>query len=170
MRSNLDLRNTLEAITQSHISAHDRLLSERVLNHTIRILSSIREDNSYNCVMYALDLQNDQRYLELRKIIDPNIHADTSFLNYLIDEGALLLDSSGNLLTYSNELKITHIGKIDIQGRVISKWGIGHLYEHAIYEVPISYGDQVRRYSLIENISVFWYFEAYLKNRYEKLT
>ena len=120
--------------------------------------------------MYALDLQNDQRYLELRKIIDPNIHADTSFLNYLIDEGALLLDSSGNLLTYSNELKITHIGKIDILGRVISKWGIGHLYEHAIYEVPISYGDQVRRYSLIENISIFWYFEAYLKNRYEKLT
>lgn len=29
-------------------------------------------------------------------------------------------------------------------GRVLSKWGTGHLYEHVVFEVPESYGIAVR--------------------------
>lgn len=28
--------------------------------------------------------------------------------------------------------------------RVTSKWGIGHLYEHELWDVPVSYGTSVR--------------------------
>jgi hypothetical protein len=38
---------------------------------------------------------------------------------------------------------VTHIGIVNGSGRARSKWGIGQLYEHALMEVPIQYGDDV---------------------------
>lgn len=161
MNSNETLRNVLETVTKSHISSHERLMMERTSNHTIKMLSNLGDNNAYNCVMYALDLHNDIRYIDLAEELPELIHADTLFLGYLIEKGALIPSQNGNLIVYSNDIKITHIGKIDSAKRVTSKWGTGHLYEHAINEVPSSYGDNIGLYQLIANVSAFWYFEDF---------
>ena len=36
------------------------------------------------------------------------------------------------------------------KGRVVSKWGLGHLWEHNILEVPISYGNEYKYYKDIQ--------------------
>jgi len=37
-----------------------------------------------------------------------------------------------------------HAGLAQTNLRVISKWGIGHLYEHELWDVPESYGTSIR--------------------------
>ncbi len=161
MNNNMLLRDILQSITESHITSHERLMMERTSNHAIKILSNLSDNNAYNCVMYALDLRNDLRYIDLVEELPRHIHADTLFLSYLIEKGVLIPSQNGDLIVYSNDVKITHIGKISSTKRVTSKWGTGHLYEHAINEVPSSYGCNIELYQLIPNVSIFWYFEDF---------
>ena len=54
----------------------------------------------------------------------------------------------GDLAIYLVEIggdrEQTHIGRIKSPGRVLSKWGYGHVYEHTLDEVPVEYGEHVR--------------------------
>ena len=49
-----------------------------------------------------------------------------------------------NLLIYFEGAVFRHVGRILEGGRVLSKWGTGCLWEHQVWEVPRSYGDEVR--------------------------
>ncbi|MGO8914341.1 MAG: hypothetical protein ACLQJR_00370 [Stellaceae bacterium] len=53
--------------------------------------------------------------------------------------------AEGDILIYYRNGAPEHAG-ILTSNRVISKWGSGptHIWEHGIYEVPESYGDEVR--------------------------
>ena len=55
--------------------------------------------------------------------------------------------SNGDLLIYYRLGSPEHAGRWS-NGRVISKWGYGrtHIWEHSIYEVPESYGDDIKLY------------------------
>ena len=48
----------------------------------------------------------------------------------------------GDFVIYFNGVTVRHSG-IWMGGRVQSKWGTGHLWEHALHEVPLRYGDEV---------------------------
>jgi hypothetical protein len=163
MNSNTDLRQKLHKISLSHPSAHPRLMHERIENQSIKLLSAPGDDLKYNCVMFALDVLGNQQYLDLLYQLPDCIHADTNFLKFLIDQGQLVIEPSGNLIIYSDNKKITHIGKVDVADRVTSKWGIGHLYEHAIFEIPIDYGDTFHYYQASEHFDFMSSFEKYIK-------
>jgi len=45
---------------------------------------------------------------------------------------------------FGDDERFKHAGLSLGSGRVISKWGIGQLYEHRLFEVPASYGSKVR--------------------------
>lgn len=165
MNSNIELRQILQDITLNHASAHPRLMHERTANHSIKILSVVGNNLRYNCVMFALEAVGNQQYIDLINQLpdDCDIHADTKFLKYLIEQGQLIPDANGNLIIYSNDEKITHIGKIDSVERVTSKWGKGHLYDHAILEVPEDYGNYFCNYRLNDTFDFMSSFEKYLK-------
>lgn len=163
MNSNRDFRQTLHEITLSHPSAHPRLMHERAANHSIRLLSVEGDDLRYNCVMFALDGVGNQQYLDLLYQLPNDVHADTRFLKYLIEQGHLILSPDGNLIIYFANEHITHIGKINAVERIVSKWGRGHLYEHAIFEVPIEYGDNSNRYEPAKNFDFIQSFKEYIK-------
>jgi hypothetical protein len=165
MNSNTELRKTLQEITLNHPSAHPRLMHERTANHSIKMLSAVGNDLRYNCVMFALGAVSNQQYIDLINQLpdDCEIHADTKFLQYLIEQGQLIPDAYGNLIIYSNDERITHIGKIDSIERVISKWGVGHLYDHAILEVPEDYGNHYINYRLNDTFDFMSSFAKYLE-------
>src|SRR6266404_4645315 len=50
--------------------------------------------------------------------------------------------ANGEFVIYFNGVTVRHSG-IWMGGRVQSKWGTGHLWEHALHEVPLRYGDEV---------------------------
>jgi hypothetical protein len=100
-----------------------------------------------NCVMYALGLSFEPASSPLGRF-----YASTAFVQRLIEDGLLSpveSQSEGDLVIYFKEGKVVHIG-IGRQGdRVESKWGIGWPYDHPAWEVPSTYGDEVRRFAPI---------------------
>ena len=51
----------------------------------------------------------------------------------------------GGIVLYFEGDRITHSGRIN-RGVVISKWGAGHTWQHALWEVPTCYGSSVAYY------------------------
>ena len=52
----------------------------------------------------------------------------------------------GDIVLYFRDGSPTHAGIAIDNERIISKWGIGHLYEHNVNEAPAKYGQDVRYY------------------------
>lgn len=121
--------------------------------HSILIRSAPLDEPlpEFNCVMYALDL--------VGKIADPSgrpmgrWYADTLFMRALIDRGILKPSNPiiGSLVTWSASGTLKHCGVLIAKERAISKWGIGHLYEHSVLEVPSSFGTELAFYTALES-------------------
>ncbi len=112
-----------------------------------------QEENNYNCFIFAFDLQ---KYTPL---LGHNGWEYSKKLDTVVD--ALIEDTTleklptfqpGALIVYrTTERTISHVGRITADGKVISKWSWGPLIEHALYDVPESYGDIVEYYTNLTN-------------------
>jgi len=126
--------------------------------HSVSPLTGVESGLQYNCVMYAMDVhEHGELYRFLVHLTyGPDkklgIVMDTNFLKMLIDDGDLhkITATSNCLAVYSTPQKITHVGTVTSSGRVISKWGTAHLYEHELLECPLSYGEDVEFYNSID--------------------
>ena len=113
--------------------------------HTIKFLQYPDPERRFNCFSYALDAVDS-------KVINGILKEDafrpkrygvvfgTDFILQLIRKGILKLDPGGEIIIYLSNDKAVHGGKIK-DNRVTSKWGTDCLWEHAIWEVPIMYGN-----------------------------
>ncbi len=150
MPGNRRLRERLEQMTRStDVIAHPKALQElkRDHPHGIRVHPSPNDEplGRYNCVMYALGLVGRMR--EPLRIW--SFRVDLDFLYRLTDEGYLTASTepkSGSLVIWSSAHGVKHVGILASPERAISKWGIGLLLEHALHEVPASYGDHLTYY------------------------
>jgi hypothetical protein len=114
--------------------------------------------------MFALGIEADPEYFAMAYHCPDHIHANTKFIQFLADRGYLIeCDSRGPgvLIAYLEDSKFRHIGLVVEGGRVRSKWGIGHLYEHAPWETPVSYGSAVRVFEPMERDTVLDAFYAF---------
>jgi hypothetical protein len=144
------LRNRLQEVTHNPDIATHRIGIEAmrpVFHHTIDVITNENDNLAFNCVMFALGLEADAEYFAMATHCPQEVHASTQFLHFLADRGELVerqFGVPGSLIAYLEDGRFRHIGKMADDGRVRSKWGIGHLYEHAVFEVPASYGTTVR--------------------------
>lgn len=106
----------------------------------------------FNCVMFAFDLVDR---------VEPNVIqldnkqigflVDSAFLQNTLDHGLLTEIEQGqaapdDLLVYFAKGKPMHMAKYLTCSHCLSKWGIGLLCEHGLWDLPRSYGDLVRYY------------------------
>lgn len=160
------LRELLEEMTGSLATElHPARLNEIALEapHGISILpppfGETLED--FNCVMYALDL--------VGTIEDPSgrpfgrFYADTQFLSSLIDAERIVQtgEIEGALVIWFDNGRVGHVGLAREPGRAVSKWGIGHLYEHGYFEIPKSYGSDVRFFEPLDSETAFQLLTRY---------
>ncbi len=154
-RSSLqELRDALqEMTTDTAVSRHAALLSELTRRHpnTIQVLPSVYPENRYTCVMHAFEFAEDPRYVCIAKLGVSQVYAGQEFMHWLIATGRLREAAKseateGNLVVYFDGEVFKHIGKCSAVGQVYSKWGQGLLYQHAVDEVPSTYGESVRYY------------------------
>jgi hypothetical protein len=47
--------------------------------------------------------------------------------------------------------------------RIVSQWGTYPVYEHAVFEVPTGYGDNVRYFKMIDSAEGLLLFRTYAK-------
>jgi hypothetical protein len=91
-----------------------------------------------------------------------------AFVAYLVDRHLSEISheetQNGDIVVYSCAAEIAHPGKFN-GGKVISKWGTGFLWEHAVAEVPSRYGDDVRFFHAPQWPLAEQAFVAYAKQR-----
>jgi hypothetical protein len=145
--------------------------------HSVSLLSDVNSNLSYNCVIYAMDVHKHGKLNQLLVHLThvPNkkhgIYMDTGFLKMLIDDGDLrkVTSTSDCLAIYSTPEKITHIGRVTSDGRVRSKWGTAHIYEHDLLECPYSYGEVITFYKPIDPEVCVDRFFKYAKSKGARL-
>lgn len=165
------LRERLRQITETEdVSTHSILLEElsSEIQNTIQILESEYPIDRYTCFVYVFDFIEDPEYVGIASHGIGRVFAGTAFMNYLIDENYLKEISEedvkvDDIVVYFNENEIKHAGQYKSKNRVISKWGIGNLYEHSNFEVPIQYGDTIRYYSKLDKEPALDYFVEFAK-------
>jgi hypothetical protein len=149
----LQLRKNLEAMTQvDDVSRHPALLSAltRECPNTITLLNSVHPIKRYTCLMHVFDFAEKPDYAAIATSGLGRIFAAGEFAHWLLDNGHLIELTQGEVrkddiaFYFSDAGRFKHAGLMLANGRVVSKWGIGHRYEHALFEVPESYGSKVR--------------------------
>jgi hypothetical protein len=141
------LREELEIMQEADVGEHKArlaLLAKTYLHH-IEILDSDEPLSHYNCVMHAFGLIG-----WLEEPYSPafgRFYAATSFVRFLREGGHLRLREghplAEDLVVYLRAGEVKHVGRLIALGRVTSKWGSGNLYEHDLWEVPASFGDEM---------------------------
>lgn len=134
-----------------NVQGHPALLQQLTVAwpNSIRLLPSPHPIHRYTCLMHVFDFAEKSNYIAIATYPGVNVFADAEFAQWLIDKGHLTETSEaqampGDLVMYFNGCDFKHVGILQAGTRVISKWGEGHLYEHALWEVPESYGTNVR--------------------------
>jgi hypothetical protein len=147
---NLLLREELNLITARDGSAAE--LKEQIEHidslrtkypHSITLLrETIPNGLRFNCYQYAFSLENITLRVGILREVRPLRDFTQSLVDGLLDEISLDNAENGDHVLYIGS-QIEHAGKIN-EGMVESKWGLGHLWRHGLYELPLKYGVCVR--------------------------
>jgi len=133
--------------------------------HAISILPAPEDEplEEFNCIMHALGI-----VARLEHACGPlgRWYADTGFVRYLVAQAVLTPCGArcGAIITWSSAEGLKHAGRIVSPGRVLSKWGVGHVYEHGFDEVPASYGNRMDFYGGVESGTVLAYLAGYVRH------
>ena len=174
-RKNVVLREKLQSITEvQDVAKHPALLAKLTgkCPNSIRIVEPPPPIKQYTCLMHVLDFTDKPEFISIAKVV--HIHAGPGFAHWLI-EGGHLVDVSqteaqeGDLIFYFSEDSFEHAGLLCPGDRVRSKWGLGHLYDHKILEVPMSYGTEMKFYKRLRYEEAFGFFKQFVEKNGIKL-
>ena len=118
-----------------------------IVLHTEAVIGK-PETFRFNCYMFALNLLGVK---EMENIASKNadIYPNSEYVRFLINNNILKKSKmDSGVIVYFDNNSPTHAGKIN-KGRVLSKWGLCHTWEHNVFEVPMSYGDKVEIFNEI---------------------
>jgi hypothetical protein len=96
------------------------------------------------CHAFALDL------LEIERLTTPEgkpVVPSSEFIGRIIAVDLEELDGPEDdcLVVYFDQDEVQHSGRWR-SGRVVSKWGTGHIWSHQVFETPASYGCMARTF------------------------
>jgi hypothetical protein len=119
--------------------------------HSIRLVSAAvpgdRATFGFTCFQYAFALVDPPPAIVTIATLYPHVFPSREFVEFLI-RNALVevtedLVQDGDSIVYADQGIIRHAGVMK-RGRVQSKWGTAHLWEHGVLEVPVEYGSELR--------------------------
>lgn len=148
-----ELRNRLQEVTLLDISVHEAKIEalKQECPHSIRLIERANPERPRNCYEFALDVDRTIAH-EVGFFDMPDMYVGPKFFMDVMLPCLTEIDESrvkdGDLAIYFKGDTPQHAGIVR-SGRIISKWGIGHVYEHQIWEVPSRCGDHIRFYSRI---------------------
>lgn len=133
--------------------------------HTIHLAEKLtdgrRRVGQFNCYMYALGVRTSETVIRILNEQSAWMKFGKEFLTIVRGTLTRVTEPSvGDLVLYSDPTGLQHAGKWNSDS-VLSKWGLGHVWRHGVFELPASYGDVVEVYKAIEIETVEAYFQAY---------
>ncbi len=148
-KEHIALRRRLDGVTHGVPDAAQLPLIARLADeypHSIRLVLAAdegrRETWAFNCHTFTFGLRDSEDVLRhvTRKVFPNAAYVERLLAHVLIDTDEPV---DADFVIYFDGDTIQHSG-IWVGGRVHSKWGTGHLWEHALHEVPFRYGAEVR--------------------------
>ena len=172
-RENAVLRDRLQAMVEiEDVARHPTLLAVVTgeCPNSICIKKSPHPIKCYTCLMHVLDFTEKPEYVEIAKLSIDHVHAGNVFADWLIDRRFLVElpqaeVQDNDFVFYFNEDAWKHAGLWSWSGRVLSKWGIGLLYEHELNEVPMGFGNDVKFYKRLQYNYAFVLFRRYVEEK-----
>jgi hypothetical protein len=159
MAGNPEFRHELDAAMSiaeppEYVSRLDKL-QER-FKHTVSVISD--QLRTFNCYAYALDIWQHPDFIELVEATGKTAIVNSGFIEAEIARGgfteiALEAATVGDILIYFGDGTPKHAGKIATVGAVKvihSKWGPSETHAHGIWEVPQSYGNELRCFKAVD--------------------
>jgi hypothetical protein len=166
------LRQELDQITGLQFpTSYAQALSQlsQNLGRPIRIVpTDMQHLKTFTCFAFALGLARIQRYQDLVRAHLDGALVNSAFVSTLlngneiheINFGALSCD---NVVFYFSSGTLMHAGLIiSPDGLVRSKWGGNEIHDHGIWDVPASYGDEVRVFEAPEADRVLELLEQHI--------
>jgi hypothetical protein len=166
------LRKKLDEMAEKHPRhEHTAIIQKLWLKHRHSIAVEPNSDQltDFNCVVLSFGLQDDVDY---RSIVHthPGVYAGRDFMNYVLDRNLLTPVESeaarpNDMAVYFKDGGFTHTGRVMVNGTIVSKWGRGQIYRHALWEVPFSYGHEMRFFKTPELKTARDIFQAFAKTK-----
>jgi hypothetical protein len=169
-----NLRKRLQEMTEvTDVSRHSGLLTAMTqeIPNTIKLVASPYSVNRYTCLVHVFGFAEKTEYIEIARRGFNVGYASPDFAHWLIGKGFLSeIDpqdvQDGDLVFYFNvDGRFKHAGIMVSKERVLSKWGTGHLFEHALDEVPESYGAKTRFFKNLKYEEAFEHFKTYVRKK-----
>lgn len=136
---------TDEAPVERHPAQVEALRAE--FGHTIQVVESELPISGYTCGVHSFGLIDDPTYRDVAGFGCGKTFAGAEFVQFLLANGLLeekVAGVAGDLVIYFDGVAFKHVGRMAQDGRILSKWGQGYLYNHQVWEVPLDYGQVVR--------------------------
>jgi len=124
-----------------------------------------QKNQVFNCFMHVLNLvdrvepnvfeQDDKKF---RFFVDSNLFGKL-YESGILSEIRLDQLEPNDLVVYYNGQEKTHVGRYIAPNQIESKWGVGPLFRHGLWDVPKSYGTTLRYFKPPEQAKV----DAFIK-------
>jgi hypothetical protein len=144
-----------QVITEKPVRLHAELLGQLATSHPQALLERVSTKPSakchaYNCFMHVLHLV-DRVEPNVMRLPNGDIRflVDSVFFRQLYETGILTETTESelqplDLIVYYCDGEKRHVGQYMAPNVVESKWGVGPLLRHGTWDLPLSYGDQLR--------------------------
>ena len=166
MKTNARLREHLQNITGEFtgLRVGEQLVKIEALRvrhrHSINLVqAAVIADQrtwNFNCHAYALGLHETQDFWRIREEL-PDVWPTGTFVSRrLLPNLQPVSDPDqcpGDLIVYFSGQSVNHSGIVGNR-LVRSKWGSAHTWEHGVFEVPTSFGSEVRYFRRPEQSTV----------------
>jgi hypothetical protein len=169
------LRQKLQTMTEVEDGTQHPALLEALTKeypNTIQIVQSPYPLARYTCLVHAFGFIEQPEYLAIAtRPFNRVAYASPDFAHSLLDQHLLQEISfadvrQGDFVFYFNdEGRLKHAGVYLENERVLSKWGLGYLYNHAILEVPEAYGNTVRFFKQVPVEDILCHFKRFAKEK-----
>jgi hypothetical protein len=144
-RRNDALRIALDFPTGTLVGEHTARV-EAIRSEYAHTILLKQESTDLTCVPYAVELASSPVYRAIAADFDREVFAGSNFVEWLLNNRLCEVShpSAGVLALYFSDGIWRHAGFVTDANRIKSKWGTFPLYDHDFWEVPISYGDELR--------------------------
>lgn len=175
LNSNPILRRELQLITggdSGNIAQHPQLIAElrKSIPHSIRPAPADITPpiplGQYNCFEFAFGIAGDPNVVQISEFF-PSTCCNTDFATYLVKKSILTtiaVPSPRDLVLYRDTRCFTHAAVVRVDS-TISKWGIGHLLIHSLWEIPTSYGEDMAYYRFTDPPNLSQKFVEFARGR-----
>jgi hypothetical protein len=137
----------------------------------IKILESLHPLHRYTCFVHALGFTERPQYVLIAQNGFNSVYASPEFAHWLFDQGRLTEVTESDLVLNDLAFYTSTDGRFRRAAiffgsdRFQSKWGLGYLFEHRLFEVPDSYGNSARFFRRLSYAQAIRSFICYAESK-----